>query len=229
MAICYSYPIDLHEEPEGGFSVTFPDFEEAFTDGDSIAEAISEAADCLEEALAGRILRRDDIPAPSPARGRRCTRCDLGCQDGPLRGSTRRKTVHQRFRAFHGCPRKRSAPNARSWLRHKYWQAGGSVGPLRKTLGGFRGGSRLISPLWSLLGRRAGRRRERLSLDLSSCSQNRRRYIERRSGIKYLPLVGHRIVDRRPHRLWPRRSFAQDASVHPRGVGLACSSLVSGG
>ena len=70
MANRYSYPIDLHEEPEGGFSVTFPDFDEAFTDGDSFAEAISEAADCLEEALAGRILRRDDIPAPSPAKGR---------------------------------------------------------------------------------------------------------------------------------------------------------------
>ena len=65
MATRYSYPIDLHEEPEGGFSVTFPDFDEAFTDGDSFAEAISEAADCLEEALAGRIVRCDDIP---PAR-----------------------------------------------------------------------------------------------------------------------------------------------------------------
>jgi len=70
VATRYSYPIDLHEEPEGGFSVTFPDFDEAFTDGDSFAEAISEAADCLEEALAGRIVRRDDIPAPSPAKGR---------------------------------------------------------------------------------------------------------------------------------------------------------------
>ena len=70
MATRYSYPIDLHEDPEGGFSVTFPNFDEAFTDGDSFAEAISEAADCLEEALAGRIVRRDDIPAPSPARGR---------------------------------------------------------------------------------------------------------------------------------------------------------------
>ena len=66
----YSYPIDLLEEMEGGFSVTFPDFDEAFTEGDSFAEAVSEAADCLEEALAGRVLRRDDIPAPSPARGR---------------------------------------------------------------------------------------------------------------------------------------------------------------
>ena len=70
MATRYSYPIDLHEEPEGGFSVTFPDFDEAFTDGDSFAEAISEAADCLEEALAGRIVRCDDIPPASPANGR---------------------------------------------------------------------------------------------------------------------------------------------------------------
>ena len=70
MANCYSYPIDLHEEPEGGFSVTFPDFDEAFADGDSFDEAISEAVDCLEEALAGRILRREDIPASSQTKGR---------------------------------------------------------------------------------------------------------------------------------------------------------------
>ena len=70
MTTRYSYPIDLHEASEGGYSVTFPDLDEAFTDGDSFAEAISEATDCLEEALAGRIVRRDAIPAPSPAMGR---------------------------------------------------------------------------------------------------------------------------------------------------------------
>ncbi len=70
MATRYSYPVDLHKEPEGGFSVTFPDFDEAFTDGDTFDEVMTEAADCLEEALAGRIARREDIPAPSPARGR---------------------------------------------------------------------------------------------------------------------------------------------------------------
>ena len=70
MATRYSYPIDLHEERTGGYSVTFPDFGEAFTDGDTVAEAVSEAGDCLEEALAGRIARREDIPAPSPAKGR---------------------------------------------------------------------------------------------------------------------------------------------------------------
>ena len=70
MAIRYSYPVDLHEEREGGFSVTFPDFDEALTDGDTVVEALAEAADCLEEALAGRIARREDIPAPGPAKGR---------------------------------------------------------------------------------------------------------------------------------------------------------------
>ena len=70
MATRYNYPIDLHEASEGGYSVTFPDLDEAFTDGDSFAEAISEAVDCLEEALAGRIVRRDAIPVPSPAMGR---------------------------------------------------------------------------------------------------------------------------------------------------------------
>ena len=70
MATRSSYPIDLYEEREGGYSVTFPNFDEAFTDGDTIPEAVAEATDCLEEALAGRIARRKDIPASSPARGR---------------------------------------------------------------------------------------------------------------------------------------------------------------
>ncbi|OHC74730.1 MAG: hypothetical protein A3G18_07040 [Rhodospirillales bacterium RIFCSPLOWO2_12_FULL_58_28] len=66
----YCYPFDLHKESEGGFSVTFLDFAEAITDGDTVDEAVAEAADCLEEALAGRIVRREDIPPPSPAKGR---------------------------------------------------------------------------------------------------------------------------------------------------------------
>ena len=70
MATRYSYPINLHNEREGGFWVSFPDFDEALTGGDTLAEAITEASDCLEEALAGRIARREDIPRPSPARGR---------------------------------------------------------------------------------------------------------------------------------------------------------------
>ena len=63
MTTRYSYPVVVHEERDGGFSITF-------TDGDTLAEAILEAADCLEEALAGRIARREEIPNPSPAKGR---------------------------------------------------------------------------------------------------------------------------------------------------------------
>ena len=50
--------------------MTFPDFPEAATDGSSEEEALHEAADALEEAIAGRINRGDDIPHPSkPKRG----------------------------------------------------------------------------------------------------------------------------------------------------------------
>ena len=62
MATRYSYPIDIHKERAGGYSVTFPDFDEALTDGDTLAGAVAEAADCLEEALAGRMARPSAVP-----------------------------------------------------------------------------------------------------------------------------------------------------------------------
>lgn len=65
----FAYPIELIPD-SGGFLARFPDFPEALTDGDTRAEALSQAIDCLEEALAGRITRRDPVPEPSPARGR---------------------------------------------------------------------------------------------------------------------------------------------------------------
>lgn len=43
----------------------FPDLPEAIASGDDRASALANAVDCLEEALAGRINRRDDIPTPS--------------------------------------------------------------------------------------------------------------------------------------------------------------------
>lgn len=47
--------------------VTFEDIPEAITQGDTTAEALAQAADALEEAIAGRIRRGDPIPEPSPA------------------------------------------------------------------------------------------------------------------------------------------------------------------
>jgi antitoxin HicB len=45
--------------------VTCRDLPEAITQGDSVGDALVEAADCLEEAIAARIDDDRDIPLPS--------------------------------------------------------------------------------------------------------------------------------------------------------------------
>jgi len=61
----FNYPATLTPDPTGGFVVTFRDWPEAITQGDSLEEALLEAADCLEEAVAARIDDRGEIPASS--------------------------------------------------------------------------------------------------------------------------------------------------------------------
>ncbi|QYX33589.1 type II toxin-antitoxin system HicB family antitoxin [Sphaerospermopsis torques-reginae] len=61
----FVYPASLTEDEDGGFVVTFPDLPEAITQGDTIEQALNEAADCLEEAIALRIDDQLDIPQPS--------------------------------------------------------------------------------------------------------------------------------------------------------------------
>ena len=65
----FAYPIDL-KAADGGFAVSFPDIPEAITWGDDKAEALVNAVDCLEAALEARIQDREEIPVPSPVRGR---------------------------------------------------------------------------------------------------------------------------------------------------------------
>ena len=61
-----AYPAKLIPDLEaGGFTVIFPDLPEAITQGENRLDAIEQAADCLEEAIAGRIRRGDEIPQPS--------------------------------------------------------------------------------------------------------------------------------------------------------------------
>ncbi|MGH7112335.1 MAG: type II toxin-antitoxin system HicB family antitoxin [Stellaceae bacterium] len=67
----FEYPAKIERDEAGFFLVTFPDFPEAATDGRSREEALTEAADCLEEAVAGRITRGEDIPLPSRVSGDR--------------------------------------------------------------------------------------------------------------------------------------------------------------
>src|SRR5207253_193872 len=49
----------------GGYLVKFKDFPEAITQGETLENALIEATDCLEEAIANRIEMKLDIPAPS--------------------------------------------------------------------------------------------------------------------------------------------------------------------
>ena len=64
-----SYPASFLPEKHGkGFHVRFPDLPEALTGGDDIGDTFVQAADCLAEAIAGRIARGDDIPSPSKPR-----------------------------------------------------------------------------------------------------------------------------------------------------------------
>jgi antitoxin HicB len=67
------YPVELATltpEDGGGFLVSFPDWDGALTHGDTRAEALANAEDCLDEMVADRINRREPLPAPAPARGR---------------------------------------------------------------------------------------------------------------------------------------------------------------
>ena len=62
----FIYPVSLTQEKvEGGFVVRFIDLPEAITQGENVDDALLEAADCLEEAIANRIAMGLTIPNPS--------------------------------------------------------------------------------------------------------------------------------------------------------------------
>jgi antitoxin HicB len=64
----YRYPVALAREAKGGFTVSFPDFPEAITFGESEAAALVNAVDCLDEVLATCINLGETIPKPSKVR-----------------------------------------------------------------------------------------------------------------------------------------------------------------
>jgi len=64
----FTYPARVRKDRAGFFLVTFPDFPEAATDGKSVDESLHNAADALEEAIAGRINRGEPVPRPGPVK-----------------------------------------------------------------------------------------------------------------------------------------------------------------
>ena len=68
----FAYPVDLKQAEDGRFVARLPDLVGAVTDGNNRAEALREASAALEEAIAACMASHEDIPRPSPARGRPC-------------------------------------------------------------------------------------------------------------------------------------------------------------
>ena len=61
----FRYAVDLGpDRKDGGCVVTFDQFPEAITQGDTVEEALAEAQDCLDEVLASRIESGEPIPEP---------------------------------------------------------------------------------------------------------------------------------------------------------------------
>ncbi len=66
----YAYPVDLETDEDGREVARVADLIGCVTDGADRAEALVEAQDALEAALGAAMTGKEDIPAPSPARGR---------------------------------------------------------------------------------------------------------------------------------------------------------------
>ena len=64
----FTYPCRFTPADEGGFVVTCRDVPEVVTQGDTLDDAMLEAADALDEALQGRIDDGEDIPVATAAR-----------------------------------------------------------------------------------------------------------------------------------------------------------------
>ena len=64
----FTFPAIIKKDEAGFFLVTFPDIPFAATDGKTMAQALEEARDCLEEAIAVSIADNLDFPYPSSVR-----------------------------------------------------------------------------------------------------------------------------------------------------------------
>jgi predicted RNase H-like HicB family nuclease len=59
----FQYPAVFTPAEEGGFIVSFPQFDEIVTQGDDLNDALEQAEDALEEAIANRIAMNCITPS----------------------------------------------------------------------------------------------------------------------------------------------------------------------
>ncbi|MDD3185255.1 MAG: type II toxin-antitoxin system HicB family antitoxin [Anaerostipes sp.] len=69
------YPAVFHEAEEGGYWISFPDFPECLTDGDTTNEAYEMAVDALGLAITDRKEKKENIPLPTDLK-------DIQVEDG---------------------------------------------------------------------------------------------------------------------------------------------------
>jgi len=65
-----AWPVDLIAAEEGGFIVNFPDLPNGWSQGENRDEALARAEDLLDEMILGRMAHNEDVPRPSPPKGR---------------------------------------------------------------------------------------------------------------------------------------------------------------
>ena len=65
---CFEYAVALTPADEGGFVVTCRDLPQLITQGETVADALSAAADAMDEVFAASMLAKLDFPAPSKTR-----------------------------------------------------------------------------------------------------------------------------------------------------------------
>jgi len=63
------YPAIFEPADEGGYTITFPDFPEAISEGDSLEEAIYNAIEVLDLTLKSRMEDNETIPLPHSESG----------------------------------------------------------------------------------------------------------------------------------------------------------------
>ena len=68
--VVLQYPVVLRRDDNDTWLVTFPDFDDAVTFGETPDEALAHAVDALETVIISRMKHKLDVPTPSPAHGR---------------------------------------------------------------------------------------------------------------------------------------------------------------
>jgi antitoxin HicB len=68
--VVLQYPATLEKDDNETWLVTFPDFDDAVTFGDTREEALAHAVGALETVIVSRMKHKMDIPTPSPARAK---------------------------------------------------------------------------------------------------------------------------------------------------------------